>query len=83
MGVGILEWKAADLKPHEAAVAVCDISDDGLAINRPTALPINEVVRLSRQDIDCVGLVCSCTEDGNRYRAGIQLLLQCDSVVAG
>ena len=71
-GTGRLRWRAEDGTREEATVKVCDVGEEGLAIETPKQVPINQVVLLSGQDFGCVGFVCACTRLGSRYRAGIQ-----------
>ena len=73
-GTGTLEWRAEDGTKVEATVAVCDVGDDGLGMNTPKPVPVHQVVRLSGQDIECVGSVHSCAEAGDQYRVAMQFV---------
>ena len=73
-GTGTLQWRAEDGAKVEATVTVCDVGDDGLGMTTPKPVPAQQVVRLSGQDIECVGSVRSCTKAGDEYRVAIQFV---------
>ena len=70
-GAAVLHW----LGPHgsrTARVQVHDVSDDGMRVELPEPVEVDQTVRLVGRGLECVGLVRYCRPKGSGFAAGIQ-----------
>ena len=67
---GMLEWGSG----HRSAVLVKNVSDGGIQLEVPDQIPKSLVVRLTFGPWLCLGLVCYCKRDTEKYLVGMQLV---------
>ncbi|MBI3694024.1 MAG: PilZ domain-containing protein [Acidobacteria bacterium] len=70
-GRGVLRWTGPS-GSQTVEAQVRDISSDGMQLELPSPVEVDQTVRLVGENFECIGLVRYCRPDGVRFVAGIQ-----------
>ena len=75
-GEGTLSWAGPTGTHNEEQVRVRNLSDEGIQLEVPRAVPVRSMVRLSGATEECFGSTCYCERDGDKYLVGLYLVGQ-------
>ncbi len=75
-GEGTLSWAGPTGTHNEEQVGVRNLSDEGIQLEVPRAVPVPSMVRLSGVTEECFGSTCYCERDGDKYMVGLHLVRQ-------
>ena len=72
-GGGTLHWRDPRTGRRTAPVVARDVTEAGLQLETPLAVPVGTVVRLSGRTLECIGTTRYCRRVGEKYHLGITL----------
>lgn len=58
--------------PRAFSVRVTNISQGGLQVEMPEPVDVSQMVRISGENFECVGRICYCCREGERFLAGVR-----------
>ena len=73
-GGGTLSWADPTGVHSEEQVRVRNLSDEGIQLEVPSAVPVPVMVRLSGVSEQCFGSTCYCEPAGDKYLVGLHLV---------
>ncbi len=73
-GRGTLYWTDGPGERRAVAVTVTNVTDEGIQIEIPEAIPVSKHVRLSGDALECLGVLRYCEKIGTQFVGGIQLV---------
>jgi len=73
-GPAVLSWAGQDGHSVQASAEVCNIAEGGLQVVSESPAPVGTTIRLSGDEIGCVGSVRYCVFRGDRYLIGLQFV---------